>query len=40
VEIAIRDIFEFTTISDLAKYLELQVNTGGEESGEFDLFDI
>jgi acyl carrier protein len=40
VEIAINDIFEFTTISDLSKYLEIQLNPQEEDSKEFELLDI
>ena len=40
VEIVIKDIFEFTTISLLAKYLEIQ-HTGKEgDAADFELFDI
>jgi acyl carrier protein len=40
VEIAIHDLFEFTTISDLSRYLEIQLKTGDEENREFELIDI
>jgi acyl carrier protein len=40
VEIAIQDLFEFTTINDLSKYLEIQRKTSDEDSREFELIDI
>ena len=42
VELAIKDLFQFTTISELGKYLEIQLNIYSEEkdSTEFDLMYI
>ena len=40
VEIVIKDIFEFTTISLLAKYLEIQHTGAEEDAADFELFDI
>ncbi|MEO7533477.1 MAG: amino acid adenylation domain-containing protein, partial [Ferruginibacter sp.] len=40
VEIVIRDVFEFTTISLLAKYLEIQLNPAEDDAREFELLDI
>ncbi len=42
VELAIKDLFQFTTISELSRYLEIQLNiySEGNDSTEFDLVYI
>ncbi|MEO6187560.1 MAG: amino acid adenylation domain-containing protein [Ginsengibacter sp.] len=42
VELAIKDLFQFTTIDELSKYLEIQLNVYSKEGddGEFDLLYI
>ena len=42
VELAIKDVFQFNTINEFGKYLELQLNIYSEEEGstEFDLVNI
>ena len=42
VELAIRDVFQFNTISALSKYIEIQTQAHSEEKGltEFELLNI
>ena len=42
VELVIKELFQFTTISDLAKYVEIQSNSYTEEkaSTEYELLNI
>jgi amino acid adenylation domain-containing protein len=42
IELSLRDVFQFSTISDLSRFIELQINEDGQEEDlkEFELLDI
>lgn len=40
ISIPLKVLFEFTTISSLGKYLEIQININGTDKNNFQLFDI